>query len=161
MQVRIWKQTPNVDRECSGMNECWGNEWVVSANDRDGSIRTRQVPVKVKRGLSLHARRPQQRTPPSIDRAAKSTWFNEARGPHPPWPIFNSFFFAVLNSNVIDSFLCLPYLRGSLLEPAGLLNTEYVRLYQSFFGARIFAKGKSSKLDSTSVWKSHTHLFSD
>ena len=87
------------------MNECWGNEWVVSANDRDGSIRTRQVPVKVKRGLSLHARRPQQRTPPSIDRAAKSTWFNEARGPHPPWPIFNSFFFCCIELKCNRLFL--------------------------------------------------------
>ena len=74
---------------------------VVSTNDRDGCIRTRQVPVNEKRGLSLHAQRPQQRTSPSIDRAAKQTWFNEARAPYPPRPIFKSIFFAALNSTVL------------------------------------------------------------
>ena len=33
--------------------------------------------------LFLHARRPQQCTPPRVDQATKRTWFNEARAPHP------------------------------------------------------------------------------
>ena len=145
------------------MNEWRCDEWGGIDNDRDGCIRTRQVPVNEKRGLSLHAQRPQQRsTSPSIDRAAKQTWFNEARAPCPPRPIFKSIFLAALNSTVVGSFVCLPYLRESLLEPAGSLTTGHTPI-QIYFGARMFAKGKPLKLGpDVCVRKSHTHyLFSD
>ena len=110
---------------------------VVTPNDRDGCIRTRQVPVNEKRGMSLHARRPQQRTPLSIARAAKRTWFNKARTAHLPRLIFKSIFLAVFNSTIIGYFVCLLYLQESLLEPAGLSTTHthtYIyNLCNSFF----------------------------
>ena len=57
--------------------------WYRELIETGGHYIERSSSVKPETRLSLHARRPQQRTPPSIDRAAKRTWFNEVRAPHP------------------------------------------------------------------------------
>ena len=126
---------------------------VVSTNDRDGCIRTRQVPVNEKRGLSLHARRPQQQTPPSIDRAANGRGSTKHVPPIRRGPSSSLFFVVVMNSSVIGSFVDLPYPRESHLEPAGSLTIMGLYIHtpiQIVFGARMFAKGKPLKLDQMS-----------
>ena len=109
----------------------------------------REVSVNEKRGLPRHARRPQQRTPPSIDRAANKRDSTKHVLPIRRGPSSSLFFFAVLNSKVIGSFVCLSYLRESLLEPTGSLTIAGSYIHTSIqisFGARIFAKGKPLKL---------------
>ena len=123
-----------------GMIRVWCDTWGGSKNDRDGCIRTRQVPVNAKRGLSLHAQRPQQSTPPSIGRVAKRTWFKEARAPHPPRPIFKHIILppkALFDSTVIGSFVRLSYLQEWLLEAAGWSATHihthiYIYIYVQY-----------------------------
>ena len=77
-QVRAWKQTHNLDRGLSGWLR--GGVWVVSSIDQD-AIKTRSSSERETR-LPMHARRPQECTPPSIDLATNKTGSNGARDPH-------------------------------------------------------------------------------
>ena len=135
---------------------------MVSTNDRDRSIRTRHVPVNAKRGLSLHARRPQQRTLPEHRSIHKTDVIQRSTcSPFPPRPIVKSIFkpfFAVLNSTVIDAFGCSSYLQESLLEPAGSLKHRIYTSIQTFVLHPNVWKRKTVNIRSDiCVRKSHTH----
>ena len=86
-EVRAWKQTPNLDKGWTRMNEWWCDDCGNNNKDQDGCNRTIHVSANKRHELPLHARRPQQR-----DQAAKRTWFNEASASHPPRPIFSIVF---------------------------------------------------------------------
>ena len=133
---------------------------VVSTNDGDGCIRTRQVPANEKHGLSLHARRPQQRTPP-IDRAAKRTWFNEARVPQPPRSISKPIFLLYRTQPVFRVFT-LP--TKVAFGTCRFVDHTIIHTYTctNSFWRPNFCKRKTDKIRSNiCVRKSHTHLFSD
>ena len=168
-EVRAWKQSPNLDRGWTGMNEWWCDECGNNNNGLDGCNTTIHVSANKRRGLSLHARRPQQR-----NRVAKknvvqrSTCFPSAEA-HLCSCFFKSIFSptkAVFNSTVIGPFVCLPY--EALLEPAGSLTKyihTYIHIYKSVLWrsnkyrslARCFAKGKPLKLGIyVCVWKPYT-----
>ena len=110
-QVRAWKQTPNLDREDPSGVHWRCREFIETAghhNEKSSSERETR--------LYLHACRPQQCTPPSTDRAAKRTWFNEARAPHPTAhrlsdSFFSFFFFCCteLKCNRLFCVCALPF----------------------------------------------------
>ena len=71
--------------------------------------------------------------PPRIDRAAKMTWFNEARASHPAAHRHSVFFFAVSNSNVTESSARVPAL-GIRVFVTYIVYTYIICIYTAGFG---------------------------
>ena len=64
-------------------------------------------------------------------------------------PSSSLYFLAVLNSTVIGSFVCLPYLQESLLETTGSLTTYLHKYIQSRFWRPDFCKRKTVGITKT------------
>ena len=139
-----WTEGNLSEREC-------GDVWMVPRIGQDdirkGHCRERET------RLPMHARRPQQCAPPSIDRVVKRTGFTRSTGsaPHPPrsiamafclFSVFNFCFFAVSNSTTTDSSGCLHSLRESSLESwvrcLHSIYSTYIIYTKVSFGASIY-----------------------